>query len=121
VHVRGDGSASTDGARRSRDNKFTNFVEFKTYKIIYRRYAGLYFALCVDTTDNELSYLEGIHLFVETLDKYFSSVCELDLVFNFHKTYMILDEFILGGEILETSSPAILSRMASIEVTMDGK
>ena len=31
----------------SRDNKFTNFVEFRTYKIIYRRYAGLFFSLCV--------------------------------------------------------------------------
>jgi len=53
--------------------------------VIYRRYAGLYFSLCVDVTDNELAYLESIHLFVEILDHYFSNVCELDLVFNFHK------------------------------------
>lgn len=53
--------------------------------MIYRRYAGLYFSLCVDVTDNELAYLESIHLFVEILDHYFSNVCELDLVFNFHK------------------------------------
>jgi hypothetical protein len=39
----------------------------------------------VDVTDNELAYLEGIHLFVEMLDRYFGNVCELDLVFNFHK------------------------------------
>ncbi|KAA0147583.1 hypothetical protein FNF27_06259 [Cafeteria roenbergensis] len=105
----------------ARDGKFTNFVEFKTYKIIYRRYAGLYFAMCVDVTDNELACLESIHLFVETLDRYFGNVCELDLVFNFHKTYMILDEFILGGELLETSMVDILTRMTNIEVTMDGK
>jgi len=77
--------------------------------------------MCVDVTDNELSCLEAIHLFVETLDRYFGNVCELDLVFNFHKTYMILDEFILGGEILETSIPTMLGRMEGIEVTMDGK
>lgn len=59
--------------------------QFRTYKIIYRRYAGLYFTFCVDVTDNELAYLEGIHLFVEMLDHYFGNVCELDLVFNFHK------------------------------------
>jgi len=35
--------------------------------------------------DNELAYLESIHLLVELLDKFFASVCELDLVFNFHK------------------------------------
>lgn len=38
-----------------------------------------------DPDDNELATLETIHLFVEVLDKYFGSVCELDLIFNFHK------------------------------------
>ena len=32
----------------NRDPKFTNFAEFRTHKIIYRRYAGLFFSLCVD-------------------------------------------------------------------------
>ena len=64
-------------------------MQFKTNKVIYRRYAGLYFSLCVDVTDNELAYLESIHLFVEILDHYFSNVCELDLVFNFHKVNLL--------------------------------
>merc|ERR1739848_264385 len=58
----------------SRDQKFTNFVEYQGNKIVYRRYAGLYFSLCVDSTDNELVCLEIIHLFVEILDHYFSNV-----------------------------------------------
>ncbi|MBA0693354.1 hypothetical protein Goari_003728, partial [Gossypium aridum] len=78
-------------------------LQFRTHKVIYRRYAGLFFSLCVDITDNELAYLECIHLFVEILDHFFSNVCELDLVFNFHKVYLILDEFILAGELQETS------------------
>jgi AP-2 complex subunit sigma-1 len=57
-------------------------VEFRNHKIVYRRYAGLYFCFCVDTNDNELAYLEAIHLFVEVLDAFFKNVCELDLVFN---------------------------------------
>ena len=36
--------------------------------------------------------------YVEVLDKYFGSVCELDIIFNFEKAYFILDELILGGE-----------------------
>ena len=32
------------------------------------------------------------------LDKYFGSVCELDIIFNYEKAYYILDELILGGE-----------------------
>ncbi|KAK2974823.1 hypothetical protein RJ640_005607 [Escallonia rubra] len=89
--------------------------EFRTHKVIYRRYAGLFFSLCVDITDNELAYLECIHLFVEILDHFFSNVCELDLVFNFHKVYLILDEFILAGELQETSKKAIIERMGELE------
>jgi hypothetical protein len=69
----------------TRDAKFTNFVEFRSYKLIYRRYAGLFFTLAVDVHDNELLYFESIHLFVELLDQFFGNVCELDLVFNFNK------------------------------------
>lgn len=98
--------------------------QFRNFKIIYKRYAGLYFALCVDINDNELTYLEVrhnrpmqlIHLFVETMDQYFGNVCELDIVFNFHKVYGILDEIILGGEIMETSKNTIISTMKSIEL-----
>ena len=67
----------------ARDKKYTNFIEYNNYKLIYRRYAGLFFTVAVDLQDNELSYLEIIHLFVELLDSYFSNVCELDIVFNF--------------------------------------
>ena len=69
----------------NRDSKATNFLEFRNYKIIYKRYAGLFFALCVDLNDNELTCLEFIHLFVEVMDQYFGNVCELDIVFNFNK------------------------------------
>jgi AP-2 complex subunit sigma-1 len=70
-----------------RDQKHqSNFIEFRnTSKIVYRRYAGLFFCVCVDTNDNELAYLEAIHFFVEVLDAFFGNVCELDLVFNFYK------------------------------------
>ncbi len=69
-----------------RDQKYqSNFVEFRNSKIVYRRYAGLFFCACVDANDNELAYLEAIHFFVEVLDSFFGNVCELDLVFNFYK------------------------------------
>ena len=49
--------------------------------------------------DNELIVLEQIHLFVEVLDRYFGNVCELDIIFNFHKAYYILDEIFIGGHL----------------------
>lgn len=143
--------------------------QFRTYKLVYRRYASLYFTIAVDVDDNGLSYLEvgtklrtwrrfcvrrvefahtsrscslqAIHLFVETLDAYFKNVVELDIVFNFHKVslllhvscvrldstrcnslggvlsqvYSIVDEFIVGGELAETSKPAMLAAIQAID------
>lgn len=48
-------------------NYLASFLQFRNYKIVYRRYAGLFFCVCVDANDNELAYLEAIHLFVEIL------------------------------------------------------
>lgn len=41
--------------------------------------------------------------YVEALDRYFGSVCELDIVFNFPQASYLLDEMIMGGEMGETS------------------
>ena len=54
-------------------------------QVAYKRYASLYFVMGIDASENELITLEVIHHFVEVLDKYFGNVCELDLIFNFHK------------------------------------
>ena len=56
----------------NRDPKHTSFVEFNNQnnqnnqnsnnsnsKLVYRRYAGLFFILCVDASDNELVHLES--------------------------------------------------------------
>ncbi|MDI1487479.1 MAG: AP-2 complex subunit sigma [Ramalina farinacea] len=99
-----------------RDQKHqSNFVEFRSLKIVYRRYAGLFFCVCVDANDNELAYLEAIHFFVEVLDSFFGNVCELDLVFNFYKVYAILDEVFLAGEIEETSKQVVLQRLEYLD------
>jgi AP-2 complex subunit sigma-1 len=77
--------------------------QYQNYKLIYRRYAGLYFSMGVDVADNELAYLESIHLFVELLDEFFRNVCELDIVFNFNKVgqavcaYLCVDLFFVHG------------------------
>jgi AP-2 complex subunit sigma-1 len=100
-----------------RDKNHTNFVEYENIKIIYRRYAGLFFVFGVDVDDNELLLMETIHLFVELMDQFFSNVCELDIVFHFNKVYALLDEFIIAGEVQETSKKLILDRMKELEKT----
>ena len=49
-----------------------------------------------------------IQVFVETLDKCFESVCELDIIFHSDKVHFILDEIVLGGLVLETNLSDIL-------------
>jgi AP-1 complex subunit sigma 1/2 len=79
----------------------------------------LYFCCGVDADDNELLALEIIHQYVEILDKYFGNVCELDLIFNFHKAYYILDEMVLAGEFQESSRKSILRVSAAQDAMME--
>ena len=74
-----------------RDDNVCNFLEGGSliggsdYKLIYRHYATLYFVFCVDSSESELGILDLIQVFVETLDKCFENVCELDLIFHMDK------------------------------------
>lgn len=91
----------------SRALKLCNFLDWKDIRVVYKRYASLYFVMGIDSSDNELITLELVHHFVEVLDRYFGNVCELDLIFNFHKAYFMLDEMLLAGELQEPSKKAI--------------
>lgn len=97
----------------SRQAKQTNFIEFRTYKLVYRRYAGLFFTICCDLTDNELAMFEAIHLFVETLNEFFENVAEVNLIFDFHRVNMVCDEIFMAGEVQETSKQVILNHVAA--------
>ena len=102
-----------------RSSKLTHFLEWRQYKIVFKRYASLYFAACIEQDDNELIVLDIIHHFVEVLDRYFGNVCELDLIFNFHQSYFILEEMIVGGHIMETSKTKALKMISANDSLMD--
>ena len=102
-----------------RSSKLTHFLEWRDYKIVFKRYASLYFVACIEKEDNELIVLDIIHHFVEVLDRYFGNVCELDLIFNFHQAYFILEEMIVGGHIIESSKKQVLKMIANNDQMMD--
>jgi AP-1 complex subunit sigma 1/2 len=52
-------------------------------KIVYRRYASLFFIAGCNSTDNELITLEIVHRYVEQMDKYYGNVCEVSWPPNF--------------------------------------
>ncbi len=85
-------------------------------KIVYKRYASLYFIMGIDQDDNELITLEIIHRLVEALDRFFGNVCELDLIFNFEDAYAVVDEMVGGhGSVLEMGIRTVVTNINSIE------
>ena len=54
----------------SRKAKVANIIEYKNYKVVYRKYASLFFVVGTTNPDyNELILMEEIHRFVEVLDR----------------------------------------------------
>mmetsp|Transcript_27859 Transcript_27859/g.54863 ORF Transcript_27859/g.54863 Transcript_27859/m.54863 type:complete len:159 (+) Transcript_27859:64-540(+) len=97
-----------------------SFLEYRTYKCIYRRYASLFFIVGVSNQQNELAILEFIHTLVETLDKYFENVCELDLMFSIERAHFILDEMVMNGKIVETCKNNILRPLRMMDKFKEG-
>jgi len=104
-----------------RPDSVCNFLESGTLlggpdcRLIYRHYATLYFICAVDSSESELGILDLIQVFVETLDKRFENVCELDLIFHVDKVHHILDEIVMGGMVLETSMHDVLVHVEAQE------
>ncbi|EGD75436.1 clathrin adaptor complex small chain family protein [Salpingoeca rosetta] len=99
----------------ARTEKQCSFMEYRGFKLIFRRYASLYFIVGADNDENELAILEFIHMVVETMDQYFEGVCELDIMFNIDKAHFILDEMIANGEIVETNKTRIIAPIRVID------
>lgn len=92
-----------------------SFIEHNQVKIIYRRYASLFFIVGVDGPENELSVLEFIHCLVETFDQYFTDVCELDVMFMIDKAHFIVEEMLMNGYIIETNRTLVLQPIRLME------
>lgn len=102
----------------SRTEMQCSFMTYRNYRVVYRRYASLYFivGMAADDDDaNELSTLEFIHALVETLDSYFGNVCELDIMFNIDIAHHVLDEMVMNGQVVETNKTNILKPISLME------
>ena len=77
-------------------------------KLIYRHYATLYFVFAVDAQESDLGILVLIQVFVETLDRCFENVCEIDLIFHSNRVHHALNKIVMGGMVLETNIGRIL-------------
>ncbi|KAI4325485.1 hypothetical protein MLD38_030879 [Melastoma candidum] len=96
-----------------RAENVSNFMEADSIfgpdsNLVYKHFSTLYFIFVFNSSENELAMLDVIQVFVETLDKCFKNVCELDIVLNYDKMQTVIDEMIFGGQVMETNSAEIL-------------
>ena len=99
----------------SRTEKQCSIIQHRNYKVIYRRYASLFFLVGVDEEENELAIMEFIHCVVETMDRYFGNVCELDIMFHIEKAHYLLDEMVANGTILDTNRTNVLTPLQMLD------
>ncbi|CCF54810.1 hypothetical protein NDA11_002663 [Ustilago hordei] len=99
-HVEKDSSEAKPTTARKNEDQL---------RVIYRHYATLYFVFVVDQSESELGILDLIQVFVESLDRCFENVCELDLIFHFDEVHAILNEVIQGGLVVETNINEIVA------------
>jgi AP-4 complex subunit sigma-1 len=126
----------------SRSEFQCSFLEYRGYKVIYRRYASLFFiigtkpdilvqkdrsvddedvgakvgsAVVAENQENELAMLEFIHNLVETMDKWAGSICELDIMYALENVHFLLDEMVLNGYIVETAKLNVLRPIQLME------
>lgn len=104
-------------------NFVDNFTEWPTpdTRIIYRRYATLCFVFVVDSSESQLAILDLIQVFVETLDRTFENVCELDLIFHSDKVQHALMEMVMGGMVVETSRDDIIRSLGEMSKISSSK
>eukprot|EP00116_Pleurobrachia_bachei_P012215 sb/3472477/ len=101
----------------SRKPKMCSFLEYRDQKIVYKRYAS--FAPNLSVSQFSIPIVTSPCRYVELLDKYFGSVCELDIIFNFEKAYFVLDELLVAGEMQETSKKSVLKAIAAQDMLQD--
>ena len=109
----------------SRSELQCSFLEYRGFKVIYRRYASLFFIVgtkadidvralgdksgsSAENYENELGLLEFIHALVENMDRWAGSICELDIMYQLEQVHFLLDEMVMNGYIVETNKSNIL-------------
>ncbi|KAL0234587.1 hypothetical protein PCE1_001623 [Barthelona sp. PCE] len=92
----------------SRKSGACNFIDYDDFRVVYRRYASLYFIIGCSKDENEMSLYELIHFTVESFDQYFKRVRELDIMFNIDSAYFLLGEIISNGKIMNTNQSSVI-------------
>ncbi|TPX47510.1 hypothetical protein SeMB42_g02273 [Synchytrium endobioticum] len=99
----------------SRPRDAASMLDHAGLTAVYRKYASLTFLALCDSDENLFGVLEFIHHFVETLAAQFENLAEIDIMFQLDKVYLILDEMISNGCIVQTSKLGAIQAVAAME------
>lgn len=123
-----DGSAKNNNNNNSNsgdDNiNNSNAIDWPTpdTQMIYRKYATLVFIFVTDNSESPLAILDLIQVLVESLDRLFENVCELDFIFHSERALGLLQAVIHGsGAVAETGREVILKQTFETEKLKNSK
>ena len=92
-----------------RDKYYDNEIR----RIAFRPFGSIFIVTICDELENELAILDFINVIMKIFDEVFKNVCELHLIMNPDKLYLIIDEMISGGIVIETNKDEIISNYLS--------
>jgi AP-3 complex subunit sigma len=78
-------------------------------KLVYRLFGSIYIIMITDDLENELAILDFINVMMQIFDDVFKGICELHIIMNPEKIYLLMDEMISGGMVIETNRTEIVS------------
>ncbi len=58
--------------------------------------------MILDDLENKMAMLDFINAMMQMFDDVFKVVCELHLIMNPEKVYLVIDEMISAGSVIET-------------------
>ena len=110
VNVKSISSSVFNTINESKDTLIIYDFPFndKTTKICYRTFGSIYIAMIVDDMENERAILDYINVLMRAMNEVFTGVCEMHVIMNPEKVYLLFDEAISAGMVIETDVSTIV-------------
>ena len=86
-----------------------DYYENMKRKIAFRTFQGIIIAMIADEAENELAILDYINVMMKVFDEAFNGITEAFIINNPEKIYLIIDEMISGGFVIETNKEEIIN------------
>lgn len=90
-----------------------HFLEDGQHSLVFRWFGPCMFVVAADQSENELMIYEFLSLYVSALHKYFGKFSEKHILLNIERLHMVLEEMVVGGELVE---PSIRNALSPIQM-----